>query len=66
MNDAHWAHVALSQLLEMNLVDTDGQGRYRIHATRPEMPASPKKFIDPRLRQILEHSSKKFDLSCYT
>jgi hypothetical protein len=66
--DTHWAHIALSQLVEMNLVDTDGQGRYRVHADAADAADSPgpaRKFIDPRLREILERSGKKFDLSRY-
>lgn len=65
MEDAHWAHVALSQLVAMNLAETDGLGRYRLQIARANEPANGKKFMDPRLRQILERSGKKFDLSCY-
>lgn len=67
--DPHWAHNALVQLTEMKLLETDGGGRYRQSsepASRPAKAAGPgAKFMDPKLRAILEHSSHKFDLSRY-
>jgi hypothetical protein len=52
----------------MNLVDADGLGRYRVHADAPnagDAPGPAGKFIDPRLREMLECSDKKFALSRY-
>lgn len=67
MNDTHWAHVSLLQLVEKHLLETDGSGRYRVLIDRPHerLQRQPHKFIDPRLRAILERSGHNFDLSCY-
>lgn len=63
--EPRWAHVALGQLVDKKLVETDGGGRYRIPPLHPEgeKEAKPEKFIDPRLRKILERSKRKIDLS---
>ena len=63
MEDKHWAHNPLTQLLELRLVDTDGSGRYQIHASAPKPTGLKIKFLAPQLRDILEHSDHKFDLS---
>ena len=68
MEDPHWAHSALSRLMESNLVKSDGFGRYRVSddstATTSEQPNHPgRRFIDPRLRTILERSGHAIDLS---
>lgn len=73
LEDPHWAHNALLQLTEMKLLETDGEGRYRQvneqpgeQASQPAKPAGPRaKFLDPKLRAILERSNHKFDLSRY-
>jgi hypothetical protein len=61
--DAHWAHVALAQLEEMKLVETDGLGRFRLPAGKSGTKGKPRKFIDPKLLDILSHSNRKIDLS---
>lgn len=69
VGDSHWAHAPLMQLVDKHLLETDGIGRYRIFLTSREaqgQPHRPQKFIDPRLRSILEHSDHHFDLSCYS
>lgn len=65
----YWAHNALSELIEMKLLETDGEGRYRQitgAASQLAKAAGPgAKFMDPKLRAILEKSGHKFDLSHY-
>lgn len=64
--DAHWTHVVLSELMELAVVETDGLGRYRIKSGLAKANGHGQKFIDPKLRGILEQSDKKFNLSSYT
>ena len=61
-----WAHVALSQLLDLKLVETDGLGRYRVNDVRPEEGGASKRFIAPHLRAILERKGGAIDLSGFT
>jgi hypothetical protein len=61
--EARWAHVAISQLLELSLIETDGNGRYRIKSRRKSKEAGGNKFIAPAMREILEKSTRKIDLS---
>ena len=63
LEDSHWAHNALAQLLEVGLVETDGSGKFRLKSGQPMAGKPAKKFIDPKLRQILEHSGRNIDLS---
>ena len=64
MTEPHWTYNALSQLLMMELIETDGTGKYRMKVHRNETGGS-KKFMAPHLRQILEKSGKNFDLSAF-
>ncbi len=63
--DARWTHGALSELMELNMVETDGHGRYRIKPSMAKASGHGRKFIDPKLRSILEKSGQKIDLSSY-
>jgi len=65
MENRHWAHRPLTQLLELGLVETDGFGRYQIHSAASRIACLKRKFLAPQLRDILEHSDHKFDLSSY-
>jgi hypothetical protein len=65
LEDSHWAHIALTQLLEVQLLETDGAGRYRVKSETTKSRDFASKFIDPKIRQILEQSGRKFDLSSY-
>jgi hypothetical protein len=65
-DDARWSHGALQQLLELNMIETDGNGRYRLKTPALATHTGPKKFIDPKLRSILEQSGHNFDLSNFT
>ena len=61
LQDRHWAQRVLTKLVELRLVDTDGSGRYRIHAEAASIFG--KKHLAPQVRAILEHSGLKLDLS---
>ena len=63
--DPHWAHVTLSRLFELQLLETDGFGRYQMKNSRNDTQPPAKKFMAPQLREILEHSPKHLDLSAY-
>lgn len=65
VENSHWAHYALSQLLDLKLVETDGDGRYRLTSRRAGTGWPARKFIAPQMREILEHSGHKIDLSRY-
>ena len=63
LEDSHWANNALAQLLELGLVESDGNGKFRLKSDRPIAGGPAKKFIDPKLRQILENSGRNIDLT---
>jgi hypothetical protein len=63
--DPYWAHNALYELTDMKLLETDGEGRYRLVNHQPKAASPGAKFMDPKLRAILEQSGRKFDLSKY-
>jgi len=65
VENSHWAHYALSQLLESKQIQTDGSGRYCLASRRAGNGQPARKFIAPQLREILEHSGHKIDLSSY-
>ena len=63
MEDAHWAHNPLIQLMESNLVEASSDGKYRLKSTRPRTGELVQRFLDPRLRELLERSDRQIDLS---
>jgi len=63
MEDPHWAHNALGRLLELKLVEMDEWGKYHLTLGKPKASEVTKRFIDPKLRQLLEQSRRKIDLS---
>jgi len=63
LQDKHWAHTVLFQLVELQLVDTDGSGKYKLHPASPKKSCLRPKFLAPAVRDILEHSDHKLDLS---
>lgn len=65
VEESRWAHVALDELLELSLVETDGRGRYRIKSKRKKVEGKSGKFMAPAMREILEKSGRKIDLSDY-
>jgi len=62
--ESRWAQSALGQLVELALIETDGKGRYRIKSRKKKGGAG-NKFIAPGMREILEKSGRKIDLSKY-
>lgn len=65
LKDPHWAHNAFSELIELGLLETDGGGRYRQKTKDAKAVKHGAKFLDPKLRAILEKSNHGFDLSNY-
>lgn len=66
LQDKHWAHIALMRLLDLQLVDTDGFGRYLVHSSEPLTAGARKKFLAPQVRDILEHSDHPLGLSSFS
>jgi hypothetical protein len=64
-DDPRWAASALINLFELDLVEMDHGGRYRLNMSRPKPDNRPRMFIAPEIRSILEHSPRHFDLSHY-
>lgn len=65
LQDPHWAHIALPQLLEAGLLEGDGLGKYRKKGDRVKTDGAAKKYLSPQLRSVLERSQRQFDLSDY-
>ena len=63
MKDTHWAHLALSQLMDFGLLESDGIGKYRLKCRRGKSAGMNRKYLAPQVREILERSSRHFDLS---
>ena len=63
LEDPRWAGHALAQLMELNLVESDDNGRYRLKPHSTVMCGTRRKFIAPHLLEILVKSGRHFDLS---
>ena len=63
LKDPHWAGHALSQLMELNVIESNGNGRYRLKCRSTVMCGSQRRFIAPHLLEILEKSGRNFYLS---
>lgn len=66
VEDSHWAHNALNRLMEWQLVEMDGEGKFRLKSNRTPSKNTAKKFMSPKMREILERSGHKIDLSDFT
>jgi hypothetical protein len=66
VDDAHWAHSPLNVLVELGILETDGEGKYRVKTGRMDSDHPIRKFMSPHFRSILEQSGRNFDLSAYT
>jgi hypothetical protein len=62
LENPSWAGPALGQLLGLGLIETDGDGRYRLRAYSTVMVGGKSKFIAPHLMHILANSGQKFDI----
>ena len=62
LENPRWAGSALSNLEELGLVESDGDGRYKLRGYSTVMVAGKSKFIAPHLMEILARSGQKFDL----
>ena len=63
--NSHWAHFALSKLLDFKMVETDGDGKYRLTSNRAGIGGPARKFMAPHIKEILQRSGQKLDLSSY-
>jgi hypothetical protein len=60
--DQNWAQTALSRLLELNFVETNGSRHYRLKMTRADAVRVPtKKFISPQIKALLRQNGQKID-----
>lgn len=57
-----WAGPVLGELVELGLIETDGNGGYRLRAGSTVMVGGKSRFIAPHLMEILANSGQKFDL----
>jgi len=62
LENPYWAGPVLGQLLELGLIETDGDGRYRLRGYSTVMVGGKSKFISPHLMEILSRSGHKFDM----
>ena len=61
--DQHnWALPALSRLLALNKVETDGSRNYRLKTVN----TASKKFISPQLKMLLNQNRQKIDPTRYS
>ena len=58
--DPQWANLALTQLVELNLIESDPGGRYRVKGRSNVKCGGKRRFIAPQLRAILEKSGRQF------
>lgn len=56
MEDPGWASGALARLTELKLIELDNLGRYRVNAHPAKKCIKTKRFISPRLREILKRA----------
>jgi hypothetical protein len=63
--DKHWSRIALTNLLDLHLVDTDGLGHYKFHSSDSKRLGFVRKFLSPRIREVLEKSGHNLDLSAF-
>ena len=57
-----WAGPVLGELVELGLIETDGNGGYRLRGVSTVMVGGKSRFIAPQLMEILANSGQKFDL----
>jgi hypothetical protein len=62
LENPHWAGTVLGQLVELGLIETDGNGRYRVKNHSTVTFGGKSRFIAPHLMEILTKSGQKFDL----
>jgi hypothetical protein len=56
--EPNWAFPVLSRLVEQGRVESDATGHYRL---RPREKKKPKRWLSPRIHQILKDSGKGFE-----
>jgi hypothetical protein len=60
VDDPRWSGLAMSNLMEMDLVESDGHDKYRIKQRVPVAHGGQRRFIAPHLKEILEKHRRKF------
>jgi len=63
-DDPRWANLALSQLTENGLLESDGHGKYRVKGSATiHCFGGQRRFVAPHLKEILERHRRKLELS---
>lgn len=57
--DPSWASEPLNRLLEQGMVETDESGYFRL-VRKQEIDPKQKKWVSPKMKQILQDSGKNF------
>ena len=60
VEDPRWANLALAQLVELNLIESEPGGRYRVKGQSNVKCGGKRRFIAPHLRAILEKGGRQF------
>jgi hypothetical protein len=60
VEDPRWANFALSQLVELNLVEFESSGKYCVNGQPKAKCDGKRRFIAPHLRAILKKSGRQF------
>jgi hypothetical protein len=60
VEDPRWANLALAQLVEWNLVESETGGEYRVKGRADAKRIGRRRFIAPHLRAILKKSGRQF------
>jgi hypothetical protein len=62
LGNPSWAGPVLGELLELGLIESDGNGGYRLRGYSTVMVGGKSRFIAPHLMEILANSGQIFDL----
>ena len=62
LEDPSWAGTVLGELLELGLIESDGNGGYRLRGNPTVMLGGRSRFIAPDMVEILANSGRRFDL----
>lgn len=58
IEDPRWAKLALAQLIELNLVEFESSGKYRVKGPASVECVGQRRFIAPHWRAVLEQSGR--------
>lgn len=57
-SEPKWAYTVLNRLVEENVLETDGAGRYRLRSSPDKQSPQLGRWLSPQMRQILEKRGK--------